>query len=164
MMTRQITSFEPGTMVTLLREAVATRWRAIIVVFLLTTVAATVAVYIRLPSYESSAAVLINVERFNVSSSRADMRQDVAVLTTVEAVTSQAEVLRSRDLVERLVDRLDAKVFDRPPSPYALVRLVSRVVDRVGDEVGDALRAVRLLPPRNPRFNLIRRIEGGLDI
>src|ERR1700722_15738208 len=112
-----------------LRDAVKGRWRLIVVIFILTTLATTTAVYMRRPSYESTAALLVNVERFGVSASRSDIRQDVAVLQVVEAGTWQAEVFRSRVLGEGGVNNLAPAIFDRPPSSNPVLRFISGLVN-----------------------------------
>jgi uncharacterized protein involved in exopolysaccharide biosynthesis len=148
----------------LLRIALKTRKRLIVVIFVLTSVATLIAVYARRPNYESSAAILVNVERVGVSSSHIDLKQDAALLTAVEAVTSQAEVLRSRELIERVVDRLDPNIFkpQRPRNP--LLRFVSDSINTVLDAAGDALRAIALIPPRDRRFETVQRIERNLEV
>ena len=147
-----------------LRDAVLRRRQLVLLLFILSTLAATAAIYVRLPTFESAAAVLINVERFGVSASRSDVRQDVAVLQAVEAVTSQAEILRSRELVEKLADKLDPKIFERPPSANPLMRAISTTIRSVQDVAVYGLRQIKLLPPANPHYDIIKTIEGCLDI
>lgn len=148
----------------LLRQGLSRYWRIMTLAFLLTAVATTIAVYARRPSFQSNAAVLVDVQRHNVSASRADVRQDVAVLTAVEAVNSQAEVFRSRTLIEKVVDRLGPHAFDLPPARNILVRAVSNVVSGIGTGFGDLMRALQLLPPRNERYAMIKQIENGLEV
>lgn len=147
-----------------LLQTLATRWRLILIITLLTSVATTIAVYVRPPSYESDAALLVNVEHQGISASHADVRQDAAALQAVEAVTSHAEALRSRDLAERVVNKLDPKIFDRKPSLYLFVRLISRSINAIEDTGEDLLRAVKLMPPKNPHYEMIKRIENSLNV
>jgi uncharacterized protein involved in exopolysaccharide biosynthesis len=114
--------------------------------------------------FESRAAVLVNVERLGVSVSRADVRQDVAVLQAVEAVTSQAEVLRSSDLIERAIDSLDPAVFRARPARNPVVAMIVATITDVQGFFSDLLRELRLLPPRNERYELVKEIESNLSI
>lgn len=148
----------------LLRAALARRWPLILIVFVVITAAATAGVYLRKPVFESQAAVLVNVERFGVSVSRADMRQDVAVLQAVEAVTSQAEVLRSNDLIERTLDSLDPDIFKGAPPRNPVIAFIVAQIDSVKRAVTELLRELRLLPPFNERYALVKEIESNLKI
>ena len=136
----------------------------ILISFVVLACAATAGVYARRPSYESDASLLVNVERFNVSSSRADARQDVAVLTAVEAVTSLAEAFRSRELIEQVVDRIDPHVFDSPASKNPIVRLLSTLSNGIVDGSKWILRSLALLPPEDLHYELVKRIEEGLEV
>lgn len=147
-----------------LSAALAGRWRLILLVFLLVTAATTAGVYLRKPVFESRAAVLVNVERLGVSVSRADVRQDVAVLQAVEAVTSQAEVLRSRDLIERTLDKLDPALFASKPPRNPVLAWLARTVGDVREFFVDVLRDMRLLPPRNERYERIKQIGDDLSV
>ena len=146
------------------RTALRDRWLLVMLVFLLVTAGATVGVYLNKPVFESRAAVFVNVERLGVSVSRADVRQDIAVLQAVEAVTSQAEVLRSRDLIERAVDSLDPAIFkSKPPRNRFLAMIVSAVAD-VREFFTEVLRDLRLLPPANERYELVKQITDNLSV
>lgn len=148
----------------LLRNAVVERWRLVIVVFLVVTAGATVGALLRKPVFESRAAVLVNVERLGVSVSRADVRQDVAVLQAVEAVTSQAEVLRSNELIERVLDKIDPALFRGRPPRNPIIAWAVSVMNTVSETVTDLLRDMMLLPPRNERHERVRQIEGNLSV
>lgn len=148
----------------ILSAALANRWRLIAIVFVLVTTAVTAGVYLRTPVFESQAAVLLNVERFGVSVSRADVRQDVAVLQAVEAVTSQAEVLRSKDLIERTLDTLDPNVFKGAPPRNPIVAAIVSAIDSAKNHVSEILRELRLLPPSNERYAMVKEIEDNLKV
>ncbi len=148
----------------LLRTALKERWRVVLVVFLVVTTAATAGVYLRKPVFESRAAVLVNVERLGVSVSRADVRQDVAVLQAVEAVTSQAEVLRSNDLIERTLDKLDPAIFQSAPPRNPVLAMIVSTVQTVREFFVELLRDARLLPPRNPRYELVKQVSDNLSV
>jgi uncharacterized protein involved in exopolysaccharide biosynthesis len=148
----------------LLRDAILTRWRLILAVILVTTIGTTVAVYIRPPSFESRAALFVNVERHRLSVARADVRTDGAALQAVEAVTSHAEGLRSRLLAELVVDKLDPKIFERKRSNNIILRSISDVANLLRETGEDILRSVKLMPPKNPRYELIKKIEDGFDV
>lgn len=147
-----------------LRAAIVDRWRLVLLVFVVVTVGTTVGVYLRKPVFESQAAVLVNVERLGVSVSRADVRQDVAVLQAVEAVTSQAEVLRSKDLIERTLDTLDPALFRGAPPRNRFVAIVVSGVDWIKRSATDLLRDLRLLPPHSERYGLVKEIENNLTV
>jgi len=148
----------------LMTRAILSHWRLVLLLTLLAGVAATTGDFLRKPSYESEAAILVNVARFNVSSSRADDRQNMAALTAVEAVTSEAEALRSRELVEQLVDQIDPAVLDSPPPRSPALRAIRDAVKSAVGVVMRGLRAVDLMPPENPHYDLIERIESKLDV
>ena len=154
----------PSTTAKLFLKAVTRRWRLILLVTLLVSVAVTASVYLRRPTYESRAGLVINIERFNVSTSRADARQNMAVLTTVEAVTSQSEAIRSRDLIEEVVRDLDPSVFDGPPPSHPVSRFIVELKSSVGTFVSDMIRAAHLLPARNEFYEHVQIVERGLDI
>lgn len=148
----------------LLRDAITQRWRLVLFVFLVVTAGTTAGALLRKPVFESRAAVLVNVERLGVSVSRADVRQDVAVLQAVEAVTSQAEVLRSNELIERVLDKLDPAIFRGRPPRNPIVAWVVSVLNSVTETVTDLLRDMLLLPPRNERFERLLQIERNLSV
>lgn len=148
----------------MLRDAIVRRWRLMLVVIAMTTIGTTAAVYIRPPSFESRAALFVNVERHRLSVARADVRTDGAALQAVEAVTSHAEGLRSRLLAELVVDKLDPKIFDRGRSSNVILRTISDVVNYVREAGEEVLRSIKLMPPENPRYELIKKIEDGFDV
>ncbi len=148
----------------LLRDAIVTRWRLMLAVIVLTTAGTTVAVYVRPPSFESDAALFVNVQQHQLSVARADVRVDGAALQAVEAVTSHAEGLRSRILAEMVVDKIDPKIFDRPRSSNVILRTMSATVNYVRDTGEDFLRWIKLMPSKDPRYDLIKKIEDGFDV
>ena len=148
----------------LLRSALSKRWLLVVVVFVAVASATTVGVYLRKPVYESRAAVLVNVERLGVSVSRADVRQDVAVLQAVEAVTSQAEVVRSKDLIERVLDTLDPATFKGPPPRNPIVAKIVAGIDGLKSGTAEFLRGLRLIPPANERYERVSQIESNLTV
>lgn len=148
----------------LLTRAMRDHWRLILLVTLLAGAAATIGDFVRKPSYESEAALLVNVERFNVSASRADDRQNMAALTATEAVTSEAESLRSRVLLERLADQLDPSVLESPPPKNPILRRISDASKSAITATLRVLRALQLIPPQNPRYDFIDRIASKLDV
>jgi uncharacterized protein involved in exopolysaccharide biosynthesis len=148
----------------LLRAALVSRWWVVCLVFVVVTAATTAGVYLRKPVFESRAAVMVNVERLGVSVSRAEVRQDVAVLQAVEAVTSQAEVVRSKDLIERVLDTLDPAIFKGPAPRNPWVAKIVAGIDHVKAVTTDLLRELRLLPPANERYERIKRIEDNLSV
>lgn len=147
-----------------LRDALTRRWRTILVVTALTTATTTLAVYIRAPSYESRAALFVNVERHRLSVARADVRTDGAALQAVESVTSHAEGLRSRILAELVVDQLDPAIFERRRPRNLVLRMMSDAVTGLRDSGADVLRWLWLMPPKNPRYDLIEKVEGGFGV
>lgn len=159
-----MTASAPLLTVTLFLREVTRRWRLILLATLLVSLAVTASVYLRRPTFESRAGLVINIERFNISTSRADARQNMAVLTTAEAVTSQSEAIRSRDLIEEVVRELDPAVFTGPPPSNPFSRFIADVKSSVGTAVSDMMRAAHLLPPRNEFYEHVQAVERGLDI
>lgn len=139
------------------------RWLFTLTVLLI-IVGVAAGVQIRPPSYESAAKLLVNLDRMNVSASRAEIKNDVALAQAVDAVTSQAEILRGRALVEKLVDDLGPDFFTSAPPNSPLLRQALELYGRARVRVVAFLVRAGLVEPDNPRYDLIRRIEKALVI
>lgn len=142
--------------------ALRRRLGVIFVFFVLFLAAAMVAVYVKRPSYESAAKVLINFEGRGVSLSRSDVQYNTTTLQAVEAVTSQAEIMRSRDLAQQVVEQLGPDAFRDPPSGGPLKPLFE-AIEQVEKAVKGGLVEARLIEPTDPRDELVEAVENGIQ-
>jgi uncharacterized protein involved in exopolysaccharide biosynthesis len=149
-----------GQFIDLLRR----RFWTMVIVFVLITAGVVGGIYIKRPSFVSAAKVIVNTEARQVSLSRADVVVGAAHVLAAEAVTSQVEVLRSRELIETLLDDLGMETFKDPLPDNVVLRFLVLAIDRVSQTVTSALQYVMLLDKISPRDALVERIEKALDV
>lgn len=146
-------------------------WRAIrhrpllvLIAFLAVAAGAVAGAYVKRPSYESSAKLFVNLETRGVSLSRAEVQYGGATVQTVEAVTSQGEVLRSRQLLEATVDSLGPTIFAGPPMTNAYIKPLADFAEWLQDALDEMLVAAKLTESVSRRDALVERVEKALRV
>ena len=152
------------TVVLVLLDSLRRRIALALALFILFAIGATGAVYLKKPSYEASAKLLLNLEGLPLSLSRAELPPTGAQMQAVEAVTNQVEILGSRDLVEQLVDALGPEAFAAPPPGNPLVRAVVGAIGAASRAVSARLAAVGLIEPVAPRDALVEALRARLTV
>jgi uncharacterized protein involved in exopolysaccharide biosynthesis len=146
-----------------LLAALERRRLLIVTLFALLAIGAVAGAYLQRPSYEAHAKVLLDLGGRPISLSRAEVPMTVAV-QTVEALTTLSEVFSSRDLVERLVDRVGPEAFESPPPANPIVRRALELVADIEAAARQALASAELVEPQSPREELVEAIEERLSI
>lgn len=144
--------------------ALRRRRRLILTLFVLLSLGAVAGAYLKRPSYEAHAKVLLNLGGRPISLSRAEVPMPGFVVQTVEALTTLSEVFSSRDLVERLVDELGPEAFESPPPANPVVRRASELFVQIRTAVKVALAEAQLIEPLPPRDALVAEVEEQLSI
>lgn len=132
--------------------------------FVLLAIGVVAGVYVKRPTYEARAKLLLNLGERPISLSRAELPSSGMMVQTVEAVTTLSEIFSSRDLVERLVDELGPDVFESPPPGNPLLRRTLELVNGARDQVRDLLVRAQLVEPQSPRAALVSELENRLSI
>lgn len=146
-----------------LLAALRRRRLLILALFSLLTLGVVAGAYLKKPSYESQAKLLLNLGGRPISLSRAELSAPVAV-QTVEALTTLSEILSSRDLIERLLDEVGPKVFEGTPPANPIVRRLIGLIADVKASVTDALVRAQLIEPPSAREALVADLEERLSI
>jgi uncharacterized protein involved in exopolysaccharide biosynthesis len=154
----------PHSIFTRAVEAFRTHWRLFLVTFLLVWVGSIVMAYVASARFESTARLLVKLEQRGVSLSQAESRHDLALNVAEEAVATQAEVLASRDIVARLVDRLGVSTFDAKGGEDSLMARVRSMARAAQAGLAEALESAGLITRMSPRDATIREIQRGLRI
>lgn len=147
-----------------LAAGIGRRWRLFVVFFLLLFAGAVAGTYLKRPAYESSAKLLVNFEGLGVSLSRAEVPATAPPVQAVEAVTSQVELLTSRDLVVKLVDRIGVEGFRGPPPGNALLRAAVNALEAVAKTVAGGLQKLGLVERVGERDALIEAVATSIRV
>lgn len=123
-----------------------------------------VGVYLRKPSYESSAKVLISFEGLGISLSRAEFQMNNTLVQAVEAITSQGEILLSRSLTEQVIDDIGIEALRDPPPTSAIGRFLRGFVFTVVDGMEDFLAGLGLAPKLSERDKLVAKLTKSLSV
>ena len=132
--------------------------------FIVIFASAVVGAYVKPQWYESQASLLITLQSPRVNSSRAEEVQITASVQPDEVMAKLAEIMKSRELDEELVDTLPPWVFEHKPSNKWYVRLIVKPLKAVVESGKDLLIKARLIEPSNPRFEKIKTIQKGLTV
>ncbi|MDQ0321091.1 uncharacterized protein involved in exopolysaccharide biosynthesis [Pararhizobium capsulatum DSM 1112] len=138
--------------------------RLFTIFFLVLFIGGVGAVYLKRPTFESSAKLMVNMEGLGVSLSQAEVPATGPQVQAVEAVTSQIELLTSRDLVVELVDRLGMDTFRAPPPKNPIVRAAVQTLETVSRGVGNALATLGLVQPVGERDALIEQLSNSIRV
>ncbi len=126
-------------------------------------VGAIVASYVRSPKFEARAKIMVQLDMQTVILSQSDVRYNLAMQMADEAVATEAELLHSSDLIERVIDQVGENVLDGKPKK-GMVALVMGVVSGITSFASDTLTGLGLLNHQSPRQILAQKIIGGLKI
>ena len=122
--------------------------------------------YIRKPTYESNALLLVKLDQRSVSISRSDVQYSVAHTMAVEVITSQAEILGSQTLIEGVVNELGPETFNPTPLPseYKIVELLKGAIKSTKNGFNSILVALGLKFEIDPHYTLVKRVRRNLKI
>lgn len=121
------------------------RQKMIISIFLITVATATVGVFLMRPVYEASAKVLLNRE---VSESILKMAPWIPLMRTFELeeeINSEIELIKSRTVIEAVIDRIDQKALVEETSVPPETSRVSVPGAQGGEMVSEQSRLDRIL-------------------
>ena len=150
----------------MLRDAMCSVWRhrrLATVIFTMITLGAIVGAYAQSPKYESSARLLIKLDRKNLSSV-ADVRYQVAQVMAEEAIASQAEILRANELVAGVVQTVGVDVLKKSPSKNPVLRFVSARVAEITGGLKSGLAALGLAESLPPEAETVKQIQKDLRV
>ncbi len=145
-------------------QVLGERWRLAVAIFTLLALGVVAGIFAKSQYYESSAKILVNFDNRQISLSRADAPTYAPSLLAADAMTTVSEVLDSREMVERLVDRMGPEAFVNPPSANPYVRMINQTISRTKDAVMQALTRASLVEKTSARDALIARIQKGLSV
>lgn len=140
------------------------RLRLLLLLFLVLLIGGMAGVYLKRPAYESSAKLLVNLEGLAVSLSQADIPQSGPQIQAVEAITSQVELLTSRQLMESVVDKLGVEAFRSPPPGNPVVRFLVGTVDGLMRMTAGALERIGLIERIGERDAIVEALSAGLKV
>jgi uncharacterized protein involved in exopolysaccharide biosynthesis len=121
-------------------------------------------VYLRKPAFESTAKVLISFEGLGISLSRAEYQIGNTQVQAVEAITSQGEILQSRNLVEQVIDEIGVEALRDPPPASMIVRIIGGFASSLGNAIEDALFRLGLATRMSERDSLVARLSKSLSV
>ena len=147
-----------------LLAALRRRRSLILTVFALLAVGAVAGAYLKRPTYEARAKVLLNLGGRPISLSRAEVPTPTTMVQTVEALTTLSEIFSSRDLLEQLVDETGTEAFKSAPPENPIVRAAVELAADIDDRVTEALIELELVEPVSRREALVADIEERLSI
>ncbi|CAN7593983.1 GumC family protein [Rhizobium sp. LjRoot254] len=140
------------------------RRRLYAIFFVVVFVGGLAAVYLKRPSYESTAKLLVNLESLGVSLSKTETPASGPQVLAVEAVTSQIELLTSQDLIAEVVDRIGPEGFRGSPPNNPIVRFAVETLGAASDGLAHALAALGLVQQISERDALIEAVGRGLRV
>ncbi len=134
----------------------------------------TIAVYPR--SYTSEAKLFIRVGRESVALDPTATTGQTIMLqkTQADEVNSALQIVESREVMRRVVERLGAQriLNDTPPKgseqagtadSASLIERIARAKAAVGSWISQVLKQLRLSDPASPEDLAIRRLENGVN-
>ena len=137
---------------------------SVVVLFALVMSGVVAGVYLRKPAFESSAKVLISFEGIGISLSRAEYQSGNTQIQAVEAITSQGEILRSRNLVEQVIDEIGVEALRDPPPKNVIVRIISGVASSLGNGIEEILVRLGLVTTLSERDRLVAKLGKSLSV
>ena len=136
----------------------------IVLLFALIMGAIVTGVYVRKPAYESTAKILISFQSLGISLSRAEFQYGNTPVQSAEAITSQGEILKSRDLMEQVIDETGVEAL-RSPGPTGMIgRIVGGAANFAGSIIESALVQLGLATKKSERDVLIERLADALTV
>lgn len=131
---------------------------------LITFIIAVAAAYIKRPSYEASARLLVKLDQRDVSFSQSETRYQIANKMADEAVATEAEMLGGMDLFAEVIDMLGPDVFKSRKSDNIILSTLSSLSSNVQDGMINALSSLGLIPSMPPRDKAIMTIKKDFKV
>jgi uncharacterized protein involved in exopolysaccharide biosynthesis len=135
-------------------------FQALLIIFIIVVAAA----YIKRPSYEASARLLVKLDQRDVSFSQSETRYQIANKMAEEAVATEAEMLGGNNLIAEVVDMLGPDIFKSRKSDNIILTTLSSLYSGVQDSAMNALSSLGLIPSMTPRDKAIMEIKKNLTI
>lgn len=140
---------------------------AVIGLFLFTTLAVFVGLYIWPETYEAMASILIKLGKQNTSVSSVMLPSQQQVISTgvrQEDINSEVEILNNRFLIEKVVQKLGMDfLFPKAPPPETFFKRVkfefTQVVSKIRDAIDEVLYAIDL----KKRLSLYEKAVVGMQ-
>lgn len=140
------------------------RRRLYTIFFVVLLIGGMAAVYLKRPSYESTAKLLVNMEGLGVSLSKSETPASGPQVQAVEAVTSQIELLTSSDLIAEVVDRIGPERFSDPMPRNPMVRFAVQALGATSRGLAHALSSLGLIQEISERDALIEMLGNSLRV
>jgi uncharacterized protein involved in exopolysaccharide biosynthesis len=151
-------------LVTLALDIMRRRLKLFLVLFVIIFIGGVAGVYIKRASFESSAKMLVNLEGLGVSLSQVDIPQLGPQVQAIEAITTQVELLTSRQLIEDTVDKLGLEVFRSPPPGNVVVRLVVGAINGLSNAVSAVLSLIGMIETLGERDAIVEALSSSLRV
>jgi len=170
---------QKGTLRDLLYVLFGHKWKILIFTILLFS-AATVTTFLKPNIYRSEAQLLLRLGRESVA---LDPTASIGEITHINRsydweINSELQILKSRDLAERVVDELGAEAFGRKQEAAALdpnSLVASKPVNQTLQTAKEVLNAIETGPakltarvglaqPLSEREKAVRKLQDGLEI
>lgn len=135
-----------------------------LVLFVLFALGGVGAAYIKKPTFESSAKLLLNTDSLPLSLSRAELPQIGGGSPTVETISTLIEILTARELMVQLVDDLGEAAFKSPPPSNPVIRAVVEWIDSVSTGLSNNLARFGLIEQISPKDGLIQALQARLTV
>jgi uncharacterized protein involved in exopolysaccharide biosynthesis len=132
--------------------------------FLITFIIVVAAAYIKRPSYEASARLLVKLDQRDVSFSQAETRYQIAAKMADEAVATEAELLGGISLITEVVDMLGSDVFKSRKSDNIFLSTLSSLYSGLQNSVMNALSSLGLITSMSPRDQAIMNIKNDFKV
>jgi uncharacterized protein involved in exopolysaccharide biosynthesis len=120
--------------------------------------------YLRKPAFDSTAKVLISFEGLGISLSRAEYQYGTTQVQAVEAITSQAELFRSHDLVEQVIEELGVEALRDPPPTGMIGRMLVSIVNFAGGAIESVLLRAGLTTKMEEHDILAAKLGKSLNV
>ena len=121
-------------------------------------------VYLRKPSFDSTAKVLVSFEGLGISLSRAEFQTGNTQVQAAEAIASQGEIFRSRSIVEQAIDEIGVEALRDPEATSMIGRIIGSVANFTGDAIESVLFRLGLATRMEERDVLVEKLSKSLDV
>lgn len=157
-------SFDSSTLIQQAILAFKGHRRLFFQALLITFIIAVAAAYIKRPSYEASARLLVKLDQRDVSFSQSETRYQIAAKMADEAVATEAEMLGGISLITEVVDMLGPDVFNSKKSDNIILSTLANLYSSAQNGVMNALSSLGLIPGMSPRDQAIMIIKKDLKV
>lgn len=161
-----LTGLPPKTLAQLVADAgriLRKKYRQFFIVAALIFLGVLLVAYGRSQKYESNAKLMVQLDMQMVALSQSEIRYNLATKMADEVVGNQVEMLRSRELIERVIDEVGVNVLEGPPKS-GFVGFVLNTVKSVQQFGTDTLIFLGLAEATSARSNLVNTISDNLKV